>query len=68
MNHREPYPFHKDLDAPTYTAEHVARIVATRERNAERQRKARRVERFYMIATLAGIAAVAVAMFHHLTK
>ena len=68
MNRRDPYPFHKDLGAPTYTAEHVARIVATRERNAERQRKARRAERFYMLATIAGVVAVVAYMFHHLTN
>ena len=68
---RSEFNAHADIEAGArthYTGEHVAAMMRAREAHALRQRNARRAERFYMLATIAGLVAVIAYMFHHLTK
>ena len=67
---RSEFSANAALAAPgtTYSAEQVAAMMRARDAQQARERKARRVERFYMLATIAGLAVIVLVMFHHLTR
>lgn len=67
-NNREPYPFHRDTNAPTYNAAQVAAMMRARDMHIARERQAKRREWFAMLATIAGLVAVIAYMFHQLTN